>query len=335
MAPHPHDYWPSPAHEDLLRAALGTGPEAQAAWLRWRSGQAGGTADEASRRLLPLVHYNLSKAGGGAALHELRLDRIQTQIRNKAAFGVLDHSLQVLADAGVACLLLKGAALSLDVYQDMGLRPMSDLDVAVPHASAQRAVEAMSANGWVLVDPSPFVGPEAAGAATFQNPAGFEFDLHFSPFHGRLSWREVAPLWSAAKPVSVNGKAAFVLSAADQLLHTFSHGARFNALPGIRWVADAAFIIRLPGGMSWGAFVDRAETLKLCLVAWRMLRYLKRTYELEVPSPVLMGLRRRVTAFELLELAKRRSLAHRLGGGPHVARLGNLLLSRLGRLGAR
>ena len=314
----------------MLRAALGDGPEAQAAWLRWQSGHASGAADAANQRLLPLVHYNLSKCGyADASLQGLRRERIQTQIRNRAVFVVLDHALQSLGDAGIACLLLKGAALSVDIYQDMGLRPMSDLDVAVPHACARRAIEVLASSGWVLVNPIPCPRPHETSAATFQNAAGFEFDLHFSPFHGRLSWREVAPLWSAAKPVSVNGKAAFVLSPADQLLHTFSHGARFNALPSIRWVADATWIMRQSGGVDWDAFLERAGGLKLALVSWRMLAYLKKTHALDVPSTVLLGLRRRVTAFEVLELAKRRSLAQRYGGGVHLARLGNFFLSHL------
>ena len=96
---HPDDYWPSPAHEDMLRAALGDGPEAQAAWLRWQSGHASGAADAANQRLLPLVHYNLSKCGyADASLQGLRRERIQTQIRNRAVFVVLDHALQSLGD---------------------------------------------------------------------------------------------------------------------------------------------------------------------------------------------------------------------------------------------
>ena len=50
---------------------------------------------------------------------------------------------QALESAGIATLLLKGAAFVADTRLDAGMRPMNDVDVLVPTAQAGAAIDVL------------------------------------------------------------------------------------------------------------------------------------------------------------------------------------------------
>lgn len=311
---HPDDYWPNSDHSCLLMAALGAPVEAHAAWLRWSAQNKMTMADAASRRLLPLVYHNLSQTGDATVdLSALRLESLRTHVRNKSLFEVLDRVLGALGGNSVPTMLLKGAALSLHVYNHAGLRPMTDLDVAVPYDMAERALAALSSQCDFCAEPGASLSPLEEKSVTLKNAEGVELDLHFSPFHGRFPWRAIEPLWATATPLSFRGRQTLILSPSDQLLHTLAHGARFNRLPGVRWVADAMWIMRQSEDLAWDAFLMRAEHLRLSIVSAKMLRYLKVTHQADVPQGVLDALNKRISMYEILDYAKRRSLVRRAG----------------------
>ena len=143
------NYWPSEAQETLLRAALLPGADAVEAWSAVRPGLDLERVDRPSRRLLPLLADNLRRLGIDDPLAD-RLDAIRrdTATRNRRRFDAGRRLLTALAEAGIATLMVKGGALIADKYGDIGLRPMSDLDVVVPTAQATAAIEALSCAGW-------------------------------------------------------------------------------------------------------------------------------------------------------------------------------------------
>jgi hypothetical protein len=122
----------------------------------------------------------------------------------------------------------------------------------------------------------------------------------------------IAPFWSAATLLRVGESNTLTLCATDHLLHTLAHGARFNAIPSMRWVADAVWLLRGESKIDWDRFIAQANALQLRLVASLTLAYLRDRHEADVPSDVLRLLRRRRSALEALEYLQRRSLAYPL-----------------------
>lgn len=75
--------------------------------------------------------------------------------RNTLLFRKLDRILGILGEAGIKMVVLKNAALANSVYEDIGLRWMTDLDLLLPAERLYGALEIASGIGYP--DPYPDV----------------------------------------------------------------------------------------------------------------------------------------------------------------------------------
>jgi Uncharacterised nucleotidyltransferase len=309
------DFWPTSDQELLLTAALADGASAIGAWDNWQARVSIAAADHGSRRLMPLVFFNLSRLGfSGASVAPLKEIYTRTRLANKLRFMHLGRLLDLFAGREIPTLLLKGAALALQTYRDPGLRPMNDLDLAVPHRFSKQAISVLQENGWLSETLAGSIRPAFCGSLQFRDAHGLQFDLHFSPFHDyapffrkRLAWESVEPLWAAATSISVGECKTLTLSATDQLLHTLDHGAGAHRLPPIRWVADATWLLRGSEPIEWDRFTAQAGALNLSWVASKTLKYLRDRHGATVPSSILKYLGRNVSALEMLEYSSRKN----------------------------
>lgn len=315
----------------LLRAAVLQKAPALEAWRRWRARSDFDALDRTSLKLVPQLYRNLVQhdvtdplLGKLKGIYRFAWSRSQIRLRTTA--GVLT----ALHEAGVATLVLKGLALAALHYRDHGARPMDDVDVLVPWSQAAAAMDVLTSNGWA----APAAGPPTRHiayrhAAEFREPAGGKLDLHWNVFFECCgpAWDE--SFWRAAVPVEIGGVRTRALCPADQLLHVCVHGAVGTGPSPIRWIADAAMILRSAADrVDWDRLVDEAARRRLVVTTARALAYLADQFDLAVPAGVLDRLRRRPRRwFEGLECrAKSRSRAPRiLGDLPpaifHLARL--------------
>lgn len=103
--------------------------------------------------VVPLVYWHFNHCGWSGSAPKpvqdmLRYTYAASFLRNRSLFQELDRILDALARAGVPVILLKGADLAASVYPDMGLRPMSDLDLLLPKSDVANAVQAMHSLGY-------------------------------------------------------------------------------------------------------------------------------------------------------------------------------------------
>ncbi len=142
-------FWPGPRHRLLLHAALDEAEAAMKAWRRWRELVEFDDLDEPENRLLPLVYRNLgTQLADDPVVGRMRGVYRLTWTRNQLLASAGAEAVRELAAQGVPTLLLKGAALSLLNYRDMGVRPMADVDVLVPPAQARIAMDCLLSAGW-------------------------------------------------------------------------------------------------------------------------------------------------------------------------------------------
>jgi hypothetical protein len=315
----PSDFWPAEEQELLLIAALADSDAAARAWHAWRSRMSLETADPGSLRLMPLVYWNLRRCGADdSMMAALKAHYIRTRYANRELLRRLEHLLLLFAERAIPTLVLKGAALGPSVYRDPGLRPMADLDIAVPHCHAHGAVELLLGNGWSRLGAAgpDDVRPAFVPSLEFCAADGLQCDLHFSPFAENLAWEAVAPFWSAAIPLRIGEAQTLTLSASDQLLHTLAHGARANRIAPIRWVADAMWLLRGDTPILWDRLAAQAARLRLTLVVARTLAYLGEKHGALVPPSVQDALRGPTSALETLEYCARRGFAPRWAEPP-------------------
>jgi hypothetical protein len=279
--------WPTAVQEQLLRAALFDGASAVAAWDAWQRSSGHPRIDEGSVRLLPLVYRNLARLEvSGPLMADLKGIHRRSWYRNQVLFREVGRVLTMLKGAGIETLLLKGVPLALTCYPDEGSRPMADADVLVRPADLKAAVDVVGRVGWRPV-PEPLAWPaEPRNAWTFFDAGDRQLDLHWRVF--RVGAAPDDDLWDASQAIDVAGVAARALSPSDLLLHILAHGVVWNPVPSIRWVADAALVVRARGAaIDWDRLGAEAERRRLVPTVERGLRYLVEQMEVPVPASAL------------------------------------------------
>ena len=273
--------WPDERQQLLLRAALTSPPGAIDAWRRIGSGLALDTLDLGSRRLLPLVWSNLRSHGVDVERLAGRYE--STRAANQVRLAQLGELLRRLHDAGVPTIVLKGTALLVSAYPDIGLRPMSDVDVLVPLERVGDARQALAAAGWRPDSPVTPVMVRRTHAAPFSHAERVSVDLHWHVFEECCRPGDDDDLWDASLPVTIEGAATRIPAPEDQLLHVCVHGEKWVHVPGLRWVADAVALIR-HGRIRWERLVDQAVRRRFVLRMRAQLDYLRSAFEVPIPS---------------------------------------------------
>ncbi len=309
--------WPTPAQELLLRASLSAGNEATDAFLEWKASADIDTIDPGSYRLFPLLYVNLKSLGIEDPLMNIfGWVYAKTASNNRTLYGRLSALLSELGRQGMPAILLKGSALALLYYGDPGLRPMMDADMLVPTDRVREAIDIITGLGWrsSLTPLKGFSDMELLSklgwtpaersvrdytdeyfsvrhGQDFTNPEQFTIDLHWHLLHGYNSPDSDASFWEGARGISVDGVEALALDPADQLLQVCSHGVAWNTVAPIRWVADAAAIVRREGeGLDWERLIDASRRHGKVLAVREALVYLSMYMDQPLPDAVLRKL---------------------------------------------
>ena len=309
MTPQPA-WLPGHSQQLLLDACLLDDDRARKAFTQWRSHADVDRLDAGSFRLLPLLWKRMCALD----IEDPSRDTFKGVYRktwyfNQLAIAGAARIIGILSTAGVPAMTLKGLALTLESYRDAGVRSMGDIDVAVPRSLARKAVDVLVENDW-KAEVTPLTGARIAGspgvarwtvgprptrdfdddyfdarhAHGFGKAAGVEVDLHWFLLQGNCEPGIDDSMWAAARPLPVAGVTALSPSPADHLLLLLAHGARWNPIPPVRWVADAVTLIRTGPELAWEKVVESARRRDLVLVARNLLGYLEKRFAVGVPA---------------------------------------------------
>ncbi len=312
---------PEPGQELLLKAALLPPNEAIAGWEGWLSNVGIDRIDSGSQRLLPLVYRNLHAIGAQHPLvNTFRGIYRRTWYENQILFHRMALLVSALERAGIATMLLKGAALVSLYYRDLGLRPMSDFDVLVPTDRAADAIRVLLSESCVplgkrgapverMIQSDVF--REWIHSEHFAEPEGRELDLHWHTLTECLTPDADTDFWNAAVPTVLNSAPTRALSSADQLLHICFHGAEWNRVPPVRWIADAMVVIRSSPDLDWERLLVQTMKRGLAPEMRNALGYLSDTFAAPIPPSVLDELHQiRVSRGELSRYRSRTRPPH-------------------------
>ncbi len=290
-------YWPSPDQQNLLEACLLEADAAREAWEKWKHADID-NLDQGSFRLLPLLSKKLNELQiDDPCLAKLKGVHRHFWVRNQVLFHHMTRLLQIFAADGIRTLVLKGAPLSLLYYGDLGLRPMSDFDILISPGDRDKALRLLRENRWQPIY-FPSFDDLSDSYLSFATSHGFrdsdqrEIDVHWHLFPTCASQHCDQGLWDRAEPFTYNNLRTLTLSPADHLLHICGHGAAWNEIPPIRWVADAVTIIRATGErLDWDLLVRESQSRALGLALRDALTYLHESFAISVPADCLQKLR--------------------------------------------
>jgi hypothetical protein len=298
------DIWPDEIQELLLRTALLPGNSSAEAWAEVRPRIEIDRLPGELHRLMPLLSKALTRTG----IIEPELQRLKgvyqfSWYRNQVLFAEGASLIRALEAAGVAVMLIRGAAAAATYYGDTGLRPMNDLDLLVPPDHIDDARRTAEAEGWRTVDGSPtWQRRERAAAVCTDN--GRVVRLHWTPSRNLPIADDLwQPMWQRAVQIPFLEAATMVPSAADFLVLACIDGARANSGSLLRWITDVTVLLRA-ADPDWDVVVSEARRYHVSLLVAEALRYLK-TFDVRVPRDVNVALTTGHTK-------RRERLAHRL-----------------------
>ena len=284
--------WPTPHQELLLRAALLQGEPALAAWDEWRRTVNIDVIDYGSHRMVPLLYRNLQRHG----VKDPLMDRLKGVYRyylykNEILMHRIGSLLAAFEEAGIETMVLKGVALIQLYYRESGLRPMLDADVLVHAHHAEQAMEVLTKLQWKPRYNQPQMRIPIFHSTPFEDDGGRQVDLHWHLFWECFKAGDDDDYWKKAIPIEIGGVKTLALNPTDQLLHTCWHGARWNEVPPIRWVADAMAILGASGGeIDWTSLLKKAQKHRIVMPVKDSLEYLKKKFDAPVPDSLLESL---------------------------------------------
>ncbi|MDG2383311.1 MAG: nucleotidyltransferase family protein [Pirellulaceae bacterium] len=306
---------PTSSQQLLLRALLHTDlDQAGIAINQWLQTVNIKRLDFGSYRLLPLLWKRAVALDWDLPdLNMIKGIYRRTWYANQLHLTQLLTVTQALRAENCEVLWLKGAALIVNCYHDIGVRPISDVDILVKPDDTYQTIETLVDAGWVP-QPTPLTVSRTSNPKTLPEwvisprPLNNFDPAYFIARHGHafsksneceidLHWRLIQEFddsfldehsWKTAEPCVWRDTDVLVPEPACHLLFLLLHGCRWNTTPAIRWIADSTYLIRSHGNrLDWKRFQELSARGNVCGVLSRMLYYLKNEMGVDVPNDCL------------------------------------------------
>ncbi len=193
--------------------------------------------------------------------------------RNIGLFQDLSTLLHEFDRAGIPAALLKGVHLADEIYGNIALRSMCDVDLLARQSDLPAIDRIMRRSGAKPLDRRRVVGTDNKHFAYRLGGDGLLVEVHWAlmiDVPHPIGWEDVAPRLRAVKAASAEATA---LCPEDLLLHLCLHTARdIINRPVIRMLCDLdAVTRRYENELDWPVLVERARTWHVSRAAYVML----------------------------------------------------------------
>ena len=179
----------------------------------------------------PLLHWHTHSLGDSCSIgfrRAIRLVYLRHHHINTIYAEVLTDILELLNTAGIAALVLKGAALCHTIYPEIGLRPMRDIDLLLRKEQNRQAQDLLIGMGF-SESTAPRPDDHFHLPSLHKKIRGISVcvELHHGlfpdcpPFYRRIDFDSLC--YKALK-FDLNGLTAYCPGLEDMLWHIFEHG---------------------------------------------------------------------------------------------------------------
>jgi hypothetical protein len=252
-------------------------------------------------QIASLLWHRIREKGLDSALplplaESLRQSLYHNTLKNLCLYRELHRLLAALQSEGIPLILLKGIYLAEAVYENPGLREMSDIDVLARPSDLSRIVEILQNLGYVPLQPICIevalqVHHHLPGMVK-QGIASFEVHWNLIP-PGESNGIDSERLWQDAIPVRTAKIDALALSPEDLILHLCHHSSYLHQFTmGLRPFCDITETIRrFDATLRWQTIIEQAIARKWHRGVYLILRLAQEMMGAEVPANVLEKLR--------------------------------------------
>ncbi len=243
----------------------------------------------------PLIASVLKQCAGDLVPEEIH-ERFQQQFVLTVKSNLLllqewHRILQAFEAAGISVISLKGPALALLAYGDVGLREFVDLDFLVQPKDVLRASNLLIREGYQLKsslsgDADAAILRSGNRQLDFNDGHGTLIDLHWGALHKMFSFQLPTHQLFESAQIERHGDVSFLtLSPEHLLLYLCAHGTK-HCWQNLRWLCDVACHVHTAQNLDWELCIHRAETASCDLVLKHSLLLAQQVLGLELPIPV-------------------------------------------------
>lgn len=215
---------------------------------------------------------------------------LKTALRNSILYEETQRILRVFNRKGIPLLLLKGIYLAM-VYENIGLRPMGDIDILIQEKHIREAHNILLSLGWKNTHNCKLLGAQGVRALHYNLPGkGIFLDLQWELLGWHLPFKGAEEIWTRAKEIKLGDVKALVLSPDDLLIHLCLHTAIHTSLGiSLRMLCDINELIKRQGKeMNWEAISARAKKWGVIRPVYLILRITSQLFATDI-SPMWLS----------------------------------------------
>jgi hypothetical protein len=221
--------------------------------------------------ITPLLFRYLSRPAAAVVpapiLDSLRRHVFGVGRRNLELAGELIRICRLLEREGICALPYKGPTLALQAYGDLAARQFEDLDLLVPPADLDRAIETVHAAGYTLhpqVSPAQYRAYRLSDCEVWMANADetINVELHWAVRERLYAFPlDIDEVAARSRPLRLAGAQVPGIALEDLLLILAAHGIK-HAWHRLKWIRDLAGLLALHPELDWDLVLRQAQRLK-------------------------------------------------------------------------
>lgn len=253
-------------------------------------------------KVAPLLYHHirhLKVALPDELFKELEQAHAQNTFRNMGLYQELNKLLGWLGAENIPVIVLKGAYLANAVYEDVGLRIMSDIDILVKQEDVLRVERELMAWGY-LPNPGEDVNNQDSYHFRYTlTKINCIIEIHWKLLQSYFPFQvDTEELWNRAQPVTLAQIPTLTLSPDDTLLHLclhiVKHAYKFRIKHDTRisTLSDVGEVVRRYGSdLNWQEIGARAHQWGTVCAVYLILRLAQELLGVPVPTAWLVSLK--------------------------------------------
>jgi hypothetical protein len=248
-------------------------------------------------RVAALLYWRLKELEISAQVppdlfQELHSASLETAARNLRIYTELSGLFEKFQQVSLEAILLKGAYLAEEVYGDIALRPMDDVDLLVRESDLERFEEIMRAMDFTWFGQSTQLNQEFHHFIFTHARNGLCVEVHWDLIDATKNIRvDLEGLWERARATRVAGLPVRALTPEDLLLHLCIHASVHVFNYGLSGLYDLTESLRhFQGKIDWECLRQRAYAWNAARCAYINMRLARELLKAPVPEDWLKTL---------------------------------------------
>lgn len=200
-------------------------------------------------------------------MDSLRRQVYRVSRRNLELTGELIRICRLLDQEGIRALPYKGPTIALQAYGDLAARQFEDLDILIPPADLDRAIETVHAAGYTLypqVTPAQYRSYRRSECEVWMANADetLTVELHWAVRERLYAFPlDIDAVSARSRPLRLAGSQVLSIAVEDLLLILAAHGIK-HAWHRLKWIRDVAGLLARHPELDWDSVLRQARRLK-------------------------------------------------------------------------